>query len=177
MSTQATVNRSTVEEVRIALLDVRQAFSEQKMEIQLLEEKVTKLKPATQTTTSVLESRIRRLEKTLEKIESDLHQLSAHANQTTESLVEYRNQIQAIDSQCKIQTTRLDEIAKLKGTLNSISQAISKTTPSDHIYTVRSGDSLEKIARKYDTSVDSLKKLNRLSNNTILIGQELKIPE
>jgi LysM repeat protein len=43
-------------------------------------------------------------------------------------------------------------------------------------YIVRPGDSLEKIARIYETSSDELKKLNQLSNDLIIVGQELMVP-
>jgi LysM repeat protein len=42
-------------------------------------------------------------------------------------------------------------------------------------YTVKKGDTLYSIARKYEISVSDLKKLNKLKNNTISIGQELRI--
>ena len=44
------------------------------------------------------------------------------------------------------------------------------------LYTVRSGDSLYAIAKKYNTNVDAIKRLNSLSSNTLSIGQVLKIP-
>lgn len=44
-------------------------------------------------------------------------------------------------------------------------------------YTVRKGDTLSKIAKKYHTSVDRIKKANRLRSNNIRIGQKLKIPK
>jgi LysM repeat protein len=42
-------------------------------------------------------------------------------------------------------------------------------------YTVRKGDTLSKIARRCGVSVASLKKLNRLSGDTICAGQTLVI--
>ncbi|MCK9237376.1 MAG: LysM peptidoglycan-binding domain-containing protein [Thiopseudomonas sp.] len=43
-------------------------------------------------------------------------------------------------------------------------------------YTVRSGDTLSRIAQQNSTSVTMLRDLNRLSNNNLKIGQVLKIP-
>lgn len=40
-------------------------------------------------------------------------------------------------------------------------------------YKVESGDSLYRIAKKFNTTVDELKKLNNLSSNLLKIGQEL----
>lgn len=40
-----------------------------------------------------------------------------------------------------------------------------------------SGDSLWSIANKFNTTVDELKRINNLSNNTLQIGQILKLPE
>ncbi|MDR2862749.1 MAG: LysM peptidoglycan-binding domain-containing protein [Puniceicoccales bacterium] len=43
-------------------------------------------------------------------------------------------------------------------------------------YIVKSNDALDKIARKYHTSVDSIKAANNLTSNTIKVGQRLQIP-
>ena len=45
------------------------------------------------------------------------------------------------------------------------------------MYTVKKGDSLYSIAKKYNTTVDSIKSLNKLVNNNLSIGQVLRIPE
>ena len=46
----------------------------------------------------------------------------------------------------------------------------------DNEYIVKKGDSLWSISRKYNTSVDELKRLNNLTSNTLRIGQILKLP-
>lgn len=159
VSTQTALRPNVLEEVRIALFDMQQAHNEQRIQVELLEEQIAKLKFSP--STNPLEARVRHLEKALETIESNLQRLGTHANQTTQSLQQHQK--------------RLDEISKLKGTLNSISQAIAN--PRATTYKVRSGDSLEKIARRCNTSVGTLKKMNQLTSNTIQIGQELKVPE
>lgn len=50
----------------------------------------------------------------------------------------------------------------------------SKPTPQT--YTVQKGDTLSKIAKKYNTTVDALQKLNRIRNpNLIRVGQKLRV--
>ena len=53
---------------------------------------------------------------------------------------------------------------------------ISSNTPSSTtVYTVKSGDSLYSIAKKFNTTVDSIKKKNNLTSNALSIGQKLNI--
>lgn len=55
---------------------------------------------------------------------------------------------------------------------------IEPTQPSDtsNIYTVKSGDSLYSIARKYNVTVNDLMKYNNLTSNLLSIGQQIRIP-
>ena len=61
-------------------------------------------------------------------------------------------------------------------TIDIIVDTIVKYLTTGKIYTVIKGDSLYKIAQKYHTTVDELKKLNNLSSNNLTIGMKLKIP-
>jgi len=71
----------------------------------------------------------------------------------------------------------------LQGTLDYINQEFdkndaaitkSKITPITY-HTVSSGDTLGKLATKYKTTIPNLKKLNKLTTDTIKIGQKLRI--
>ncbi len=48
-------------------------------------------------------------------------------------------------------------------------------TPKTEIYEVQSGDSIGKIAKKYNTTVELVKRSNNLMSDTIRIGQRLRI--
>ena len=43
-------------------------------------------------------------------------------------------------------------------------------------YIVQHGDSLQTIADKFSTSIETIKGENRLASNTIYIGQQLAVP-
>ena len=43
-------------------------------------------------------------------------------------------------------------------------------------YRVRRGDTLFRIARQFDTTVDAIKRLNRLRSDSINIGDRLTVP-
>lgn len=88
----------------------------------------------------------------------------------------------------KLNTT-VDELKRLNNLTSntlSIGQILKLPKPTDIdepsqeptniTYTVQSGDSLYKIATKYNTTVDAIKKANNLTNNLLSIGQVLTIP-
>ena len=51
------------------------------------------------------------------------------------------------------------------------------STTQENYYTVRQGDTLYSIANKFGTTVDTIKRLNNLTSNTLTIGQTLLISE
>ncbi|MEW8971277.1 MAG: LysM peptidoglycan-binding domain-containing protein [Mesobacillus sp.] len=54
--------------------------------------------------------------------------------------------------------------------------AQKKTDAVGTFYTVKKGDTLYSLAKKYDTSVDMLKEVNSLSSDFIKAGQRLEVP-
>lgn len=84
--------------------------------------------------------------------------------------------------------TTIDELKRINNlTSNILSIGQVLKLPSDKAsaveneentisYTVQKGDSLYSIARKYDTTIDRIKKLNNLTTNLLSIGQVLLIP-
>lgn len=80
-----------------------------------------------------------------------------------------------------------DDVSQLKNNWRNLAEAVVKAvveytnTPYDqggtNLYTVKSGDTLWSIAKKYNITVDELKKLNNLTSNTLRIGQKLVVTE
>lgn len=68
-----------------------------------------------------------------------------------------------------------DRFVKARRVLNTEPKVAGETTSNQSVHTVRSGDTLWGISRKYKTSVSKLKQMNNLTSNTIYIGQTLKV--
>ncbi|ESU71115.1 peptidase [Geobacillus thermopakistaniensis] len=65
----------------------------------------------------------------------------------------------------------LEQVAK---PVSAVSATQTKATPQT--YTIQKGDTLSKIAKKYNTTVDALQKLNGIRNpNLIRVGQKLRV--
>jgi LysM repeat protein len=69
--------------------------------------------------------------------------------------------------------TKVVEYFGMTGPVKTPENPISKKQPLH--YTVQSGDSLSKIANRFNTSVEQIKKDNHLNKDTILVGQVLGI--
>lgn len=82
--------------------------------------------------------------------------------------------------------TTVDELIKLNNLTTTILQIGDKLLisgspsnaekPTNNTYTVKSGDSLYSIAKRYNTTIDELKRINNLSSNLLSIGQTLLLP-
>lgn len=73
-------------------------------------------------------------------------------------------------------TIRVGQVLKIPSGTSTPSPSPSPT-PTQRTYTVRSGDTLTSIARRFGVTVSAISSLNNLTNtNTIRVGQVLKIP-
>lgn len=77
----------------------------------------------------------------------------------------------------------LDDPEQLKNDYRTLTKAVVDAvleyigySQDKNVYTVKSGDSLWAIAKRYGITVDELKRANNLTSNTLSIGQKLTIP-
>ena len=88
-----------------------------------------------------------------------------------------------ISNQYGVSVSELASLNNIRGSNLQIGTVLkipssSGTNPNNmFMYTVKKGDNLYSIARKYNTTVDEIKKLNYLTTNNLYIGQVLRIPE
>ena len=85
---------------------------------------------------------------------------------------EYNTTVNAI-----MNVNNLTSNALQVGQVLKIPTTVNEETKDYINYTVKSGDSLYKIANNYKTTVDEIKKLNNLTSNNLQINQILKIPK
>lgn len=126
---------------------------------------------------SEMENKIETFETKSNSFNSNLSNLSNHSNETSLALSQHKNKINELEKIILRQNARLEDIAKVKTTLEDIVKTIKSNSSNYIIYKVKSKDSLEKIAKANNVTVDSIKRLNDLENDLIVIGQKLKIPK
>lgn len=74
---------------------------------------------------------------------------------------------------------KLKHLNNLSSNNLSIGQKLLVTDElqEEGVYTVQKGDTLYSIAKKYNTTVDKIMRMNNLSTNMLSVGQKLVIPE
>lgn len=102
---------------------------------------------------------------------------SSDEEKTTTYTVQSGDSLYSIARKFGTTVDTLKSINNLTTNLLSIGQKLQVPTEdtTQNTYTVQSGDSLYTIARKFGTTIDTLKKLNNLSSNLLSIGQILII--
>jgi LysM repeat protein len=171
-----------IQRFETSLDDMRREFSNFQTELQILDGRIkyyeNALSKIKEQDVETQKEKLESLEKILGRFEKkwgyleeghtrdkqELAQLIAHANETSLSLGQFKKRIEAMETQLHRHDRKLE-----------FQKPVTGDRPLEN-YHVRAGDSLEKIAKLYDTDVISLKKINHLTNDLIVVGQELKVP-
>jgi len=106
------------------------------------------------------------LEAKLDTILSELKSIKSHANKLADEIEANRQKNLQLDA----------DFSSLQGALASVMDALGIEGTSGKSYTVQPGDSLGGIAQKNKTTIQALKKANRLNGDKIFVGQKLKLP-
>ena len=106
---------------------------------------------------------------------------SAGITSTIDYVVKSGDNLYEIARKYNTTVNEIKALNNLSSNILSIGQVlkIPTVTPSqeqEETYIVQSGDSLYSIARKFNTTVDEIKRLNNLSSNLLNIGQVLVLP-
>jgi len=123
------------------------------------------------------------VEKKQEEVEKHLQTVAHHNQEMQKALAQYREKIGEIERNISLHNQTIAEMAKVKDHLRTLSEiAISQGTmevEGRHFlpYRVKSGDTLDKIAKEHRTSAEMLRKINHMNNDLILAGQDLLVPK
>lgn len=192
-------NNTLLHEMRDSVDDMRHEVNNHESEIRMFEEKLNSQesiidglrqqiaeanqanKEFTKGSSTNLETKIAGLETTTKGLVADLKQLKTHANDTADVLAQYKKKLSDLEKILESQNQNLDNMqAALKSIMDAMQVKagvdIGGASSGNKIYRVRPGDSLEKIARINQTTIQALKELNGLSNDRIIVGQTLKVP-
>jgi len=101
---------------------------------------------------------------------------------TGEYIVKKGDTLYSIAEQLGTTVDELKRLNNLTSNILSIGQVLLTNSSGitgevvENTYTVKAGDTLYSIAKKYGISVDTLKQMNSLTNNLLSIGQVLIVP-
>lgn len=174
-----------LEEIRLEVFDLSHQLKGQKSEIDLLNDQIHTLQSQLEGVKndnllaakshaaldkekgSSMEKRVEALEKSNKSLASDLKVLKDHLNTQSETLTKCESKLSSLDAQLS------SDIRSLKSTLQSMVVLMQGGEKGEKVYVVQPGDSLGKIACDHHVSVKTLKELNQLSGDQIVVGQKL----
>ncbi len=130
---------------------------------------------------SSLEGKIATLETTAKTLTQDLKQLHSHATESSQALTAFKDKLQELEKRQIAQNKNIDN---LQSAVQSILEALQiKSDPAPvqattgRSYKVKNGDTLEKIAKAHNTTIQALKSINGMNSDKIVVGKTLKIPD
>ncbi len=165
----------TLQQVETRLDDSRREVHCLQSDLQFMENRIQQLENSLASVKNI-SRQIQSLEIKQQEILKDIKQLFAHANETSASFSQNKNRLSEFEKELSLHNQKLNEVHQLKGSIESVAESIKQISTAETLYRVKPGDSLDKIAKKYKVSLESLKKANHLDQDRIMVGQELQIP-
>lgn len=159
---------------------LKNSISSQEQAREALEKEVSSLLRSTkETLTDSRDGSIQRqkaFDKTLEKLSQDLKLLKSHSNELSQSVNDLSKSLSEIKES---QSHQGQSIKELEQAMRAITLAMggksSQKSGASKTYTVKNGDSLDKIAKLHGMTIAELKELNQMKSSTIHPGQELQV--
>lgn len=144
----------------------QQAVETVKMDQNLLDERLTRLEKEV----TFLQKEIEKLNRALARSESN-RALEPSTSPIPAAWTQWRQQV---DQNMLHLQQSLQLLAKA---MNPVNETATTTNSNQaEVYIVQSGDSLEKIAKKHQTSIQAITQFNQLKSSKIWVGQKIKIP-
>jgi len=125
------------------------------------------------------------LEEATASLEQEISTVCKDNAKCQKVLVQFQNQIRQIEKNVEIQGQNIRNLEKAvhalvelmqKNDRGSTSRIGLNSAISQPLHVVKEGDTLERIARQHNTTIEAIKEANGLVNDRIIAGRKLKIP-
>lgn len=130
---------------------------------------------------ATLDEKIASLETSSKALAADLRQFKTFATESNTVLGQYKQRIADLERVIEQQNQNIEHLqAAMKAMMDALQvKSGLEVTPagSTALYKIKPGDSLEKIARNNKTTVQAIKQLNGMTNDKIVVGKQIKLPE
>ncbi len=169
-------NENNEQEIRM----IKERIETQESIIDSISEKVsTFLKSANslqKSTKDKIHSQSKDLEQKFGALVEDLKKLKSQANDTAHSIEKMVSKFREQDDFNAKISHHLEKIEEAtKSLAKAMQNSLVDCATQGDLYIVKSGDTLEKIAKNHKLTIKSLKEINNLENDTIFAGQKLKV--
>jgi len=191
-----------LQETRTLLQEVRHEVSNQEQEIRIFDEKLKNLdiilesvrdqltdmsashKEHVKGSAAALSAKIAAMETLTQGLIADIKQFRTHTQEVSAVISSHNKEINDLKAVVEQQNKNIEY---LQTAMRTLADALTKEAPavkkstvaasSGNTYVVKAGDSLEKIAKANQTTVQAIKELNGMTNDRIIVGKMLLLPE
>lgn len=188
---------AAIREMRDSIDLIRHELTNHETELRMFEERVSNQEDAFSTIRQQLldaqssqrgsvygvEGKLLQIETAHQTLVSDLKKLKDHANESSAAISQTKSKLVSIEKQLE---TQMSSLNSLQDAVKSIMEALQIKDPSSKSaqhngatkkYKIKTGDTLEKIAKAHQTTTQVLKELNHLSSDRIVVNQTLEVPQ